>query len=200
MPRIPAHTIDDAPEASRDALKAVDARYGMTPNIYRQMAHAPTVINGLGALGRAIDEHSTLDPKAREVIALAVAAANHCDYCQAAHTLGAQAAGLTRNETVQVRRGDLEDPKLGALARVAREATDETGHVSEAAWRAALDAGWSDTELADAFAAIALNLATTNFTHYAGTELDLPAAPSLDSAVESRSENLAAAPTGAHRT
>lgn len=197
MPRIPAHTLDDAPEASRDALKAVDERYGMTPNIYRQMAHAPAVINGLAALSRAIDEHSALDPKAREVIALAVAAANHCDYCQAAHTLGGQAAGLTREETVQVRRGDLADPKLGALARVVREATEETGHVSEAAWQTALEAGWSDTELADAFAAVALNLATTNFTHYSGTELDLPPAPPLDSVVASRPGNVVVEPSSA---
>ena len=81
MPRIPQHTLDDAPAASRDGLKAVAARYGMTPNIYAQMAHAPVVLNGLGALGSAIEEHSGLDRRARETIALAVAAANHCDYC-----------------------------------------------------------------------------------------------------------------------
>jgi hypothetical protein len=51
--------------------------------------------------------------------------------------------------------------------------------VSDQTWQAALDAGWSDTDLTAAFAAIALDLATTYFTHYAGTELDLPAAPPL---------------------
>lgn len=62
--------------------------------------------------------------------------------------------------------------------------------MSENAWQAALESGWLDTELADAFAAIALNLATTYFTHCAGTELDLPPAPptasaSITAAVES---------------
>jgi AhpD family alkylhydroperoxidase len=180
MARIPRYTIGDAPAGSREGLKAVAERYGMTPNIYGQMAHAPVVINGLGALGRAIEEHSTLGRKARETIALAVAAANHCDYCQAAHTLAGEAAGLTRDETVRIRRGDVEDPKLRSLAGVAREAAERTGSVTDQTWQAALDAGWSDAELADAFAAIALNLATTYFTHYAGTELDLPAAPTLE--------------------
>lgn len=177
MPRIPTHTLDDAPAGSREGLKMVAERYGMTPNIYAQMAHAPAVINGLGALGRAIEEHSALDRRTRETIALAVAAANHCDYCQAAHTMAGQAAGLTKEETVQLRRGEVDDPKLDALARVAREAAQNVGAVSEDTWQAALGAGWSDAELADAFAAIALNLATTYFTHYAGTELDLPPAP-----------------------
>ena len=46
MTRIPAHTLDDAPEGSRHALEAVAQRYGTTPNIYAQVAHAPAVING----------------------------------------------------------------------------------------------------------------------------------------------------------
>jgi uncharacterized peroxidase-related enzyme len=179
MSRIPQHSLDDAPAGSRDALKAVAARYGMTPNIYAQMAHAPAVINGIGALSQAIEEHTTLDRRARETIALAVAAANHCEYCQAAHTVSGRAAGLTKEQTVQIRRGHLDDTRLEALARVAREAAENTGSVSDQAWQAALGAGWSDAELADAFAAIALNLATTYFTHYAGTELDLPPAPPL---------------------
>lgn len=144
------------------------------------MAHAPAVINGLGALGQAIEEHSTLDRTAREAIALAVAAANHCDYCQAAHTMAGKAAGLTEEQTIQVRRGQVDDGKLDTLARVAREATENTGTVADATWQAAFAAGWSDTELADAFAAITLNIATSYFTHYAGTELDLPPAPPLE--------------------
>lgn len=179
MTRIPTHTLDDAPKGSRDGLEAVGERYGMTPNIYAQMAHAPAVINGLGALGQAIEEHTTLDREARETIALAVAAANHCDYCQAAHTMAGKAAGLTEDQTIQIRRGQVDDDKLDTLANVAREATENTGTVSDATWQAALDAGWSDTELADAFAAITLNIATSYFTHYAGTELDLPPAPSI---------------------
>ena len=152
MARIPSHSLDDVPKGSRDGLEGISKRFGMTPNIYAQMAHAPAVIYGIAALGQAIEEHSTLDRRARETIALAVAAANHCDYCQAAHTMAAKAAGLTEEQTVQVRRGTVDDAGLDTLARVAREAAENTGSVSEPAWQAALDAGWSDTELAAAFA------------------------------------------------
>ncbi|MGH3370682.1 MAG: hypothetical protein ACRDPR_11835 [Nocardioidaceae bacterium] len=79
-----------------------------------------------------------------------------------------------------MRRGHVNDAELDTLAQVAREAVENTGAVSDAAWQAALEAGWSDTDLADAFASIAVNLATTYFTHYAGTQLDLPAAPPLE--------------------
>lgn len=61
-------------------------------------AHAPAVINGIAALGQAIEQHSTLDRRARGTIALAVAAANHCDYCQAAHTKGPAIFGPVLSE------------------------------------------------------------------------------------------------------
>lgn len=40
-------------------------------------------------------------------------------------------------------------------------------------------AGWTDTELTELWADVAVNLNTNYVNHYAGTELDLPAAPAL---------------------
>jgi hypothetical protein len=77
--------------------------------------------------------------------------------------MAGKAAGLTEEQTIEIRRGQVDDSKLDTLAKVAREAVENTGTVGDATWQAALDAGWSDTELADAFAAITLNLATTYF-------------------------------------
>lgn len=67
------------------------------------------------------------------------------------------------------------DPKLAAIT----EAVARTGNVSEPVWQATLDAGWTDEELAEAFAHIATNLFTNYFHHYAGTQLDVPAVPAL---------------------
>ena len=46
-------------------------------------------------------------------------------------------------------------------------------------WQAALDAGWSDTELTEVSVHIALNLFTNHFNHLVETDLDLPAAPAI---------------------
>jgi hypothetical protein len=43
MTRIPAHAVDSAPEGSRDALKALEARFGKVLNIHGAMAHSPAV-------------------------------------------------------------------------------------------------------------------------------------------------------------
>ncbi len=60
-----------------------------------------------------------------------------------------------------------------------REQTGNVGHVQDSAWQAALDAGWTDAELTETSAHVALNLFTNYFNHLVQTDLDLPAAPGL---------------------
>ena len=51
MPRIPVHTVDSAPEPSRDALKALDAKFGKVLNIHGGMANSPAVLLSYAAIG-----------------------------------------------------------------------------------------------------------------------------------------------------
>lgn len=180
MPRIPVHTLQDAPEPSRDALKGLHAKVGKVLNIHGEMAHSPAVLHAYVGIQQAIAEHGTLDARTREAIALTVAAVDHCQYCQSAHTLSAKAAGLSQDQTVAVRRGEVGfDPKLAALLSVVREAAANVGNVSQPTWQDALEAGWSDTELTEVSAHLALNLFTNYFNHLAETDLDIPAVPPL---------------------
>jgi uncharacterized peroxidase-related enzyme len=179
MPRVPVHTVDDAPEGSRDTLKALEARVGKVLNIYGEMAHSPAVLNAYAAMNQAIREHSSLDPATREAIALAVGASNHCGYCQSAHTILGRAAGLEDQQMIDIRGGTVSDARLGPLLTLVRDAAEQVGTVSDETWQAALDAGWSDAELADAFASVVANIFTNYFNHYVGTDLDLPPAPEI---------------------
>jgi uncharacterized peroxidase-related enzyme len=179
MTRVPVHTVDSAPEGSRDALKALQAKFGKVLNIHGAMAHSPAVLETYAAIQNVLADKGTLDARAREVIALAVANVDECSYCQAAHTLAGKAAGLREDETVAIRRGQVDDPKTSALVTLVREQAANVGHVKDSTWQAAIDAGWSDTELAETSAVVALNLFTNYWNHFVETELDLPAAPTL---------------------
>lgn len=179
MPRIPVHTVDSAPEESRDQLKLLEATYGKVLNIHGEMAHAPAVLEGYAALQRVLVDLGTFDARTREAVALAVAHADDCSYCQAAHTGGGRMAGLSEEETVAVRRDEVADPALATLLTLARQFTTRVGHVDDAAWDAALEAGWSDAQLTELSLHVTLNLLTNYFNHFVGTELDLPAAPAL---------------------
>jgi AhpD family alkylhydroperoxidase len=179
MTRIPVHTVDSAPEGSRDALKALEARFGKVLNIHGAMAHSPAVLETYAVIQQTLQDKGTFDARTREAIALAVASVDRCDYCQAAHTAGGKAAGLSEQDTVDIRRGEVADPRLRALLAVVREQTANVGAVQDSTWQAALDAGWSDAELTETSAVVALNLFTNYFNHLVRTDLDLPAAPAL---------------------
>ena len=145
-----------------------------------EIAHSPVVIQAYGALQEVIADYATFDAATKEAIALAVGNVDECTYCRSAHTAGAKAAGLTEEQTVAIRGVRVDfDPKLAALLRVARETVGNVGNVEDATWQAALDAGWSDTELTELSVHVTLNLFTNYFNHLVHTELDLPPAPGL---------------------
>lgn len=181
MPRIPAHTMQDAPEATRETLSSLERKFGKLLNTHAEMAHAPVVLAAYTGIQRAIAEHGSFDAPTREAIALAVGAVNDCGYCQSAHTVGAQKAGMSLDQTVEIRSGEITfDPKLAALVTLARQIADNRGEVDDAVWKAALQAGWSEKELAELFAHVVANVFTNYFNHYADTDLDVPPAPGID--------------------
>jgi alkylhydroperoxidase family enzyme len=80
------------------------------------------------------------------------------------------------------RTGDIDgDAALATAIAVAREIATDKGHVADATWAAALDAGWTDTQLLEVFLEVVRTIFTNYFNHLVGTELDLPAAPDLPS-------------------
>lgn len=181
MPRIPVHSVDDAPEGARGILRKLQQRFGTVLNIHGEMAHAPVVLGTYTAMQAAIAAHGSFDIRTREAIALAVGAINTCAYCQSAHTIGAHAAGWSLEETVTLRDGSLipEEKNLHSLLAVARQIAGAVGEVDDNTWQNALDAGWTVEELSELFAHVMANLFTNYFNHYAETELDIPAAPGL---------------------
>jgi len=184
MARIPVHTTQSAPEQSRDELKALEAKFGKVINIHGGMAHSPVVLQSYIALQQVITDYGSFDARTREAIALAVGNADDCNYCQAAHTGGGKAAGLTNDEMIAIRRGGAEfdtklDTKLDALLTLARQYTTNIGSVEDVSWQAALDAGWTDEQLTELSAHVTLNLLTNYFNHFVETDLDLPAAPAF---------------------
>ncbi|MBD8057164.1 carboxymuconolactone decarboxylase family protein [Rhodococcus ruber] len=181
MPRIPVHTVANAPDAARDTLRVLESTFGKVLNIHGEMAHAPVVLAAYTGITAAIGDHGTFDARTREAIALAVGAVDACEYCQSAHTIGARAAGWSLEQTVSLRSAAPidGDTALTALLALAREIAGNVGTVGEDTWSAALSSDWTVHQLAELFAHVAVNLFTNYFNHYAHTALDLPAAPPL---------------------
>jgi hypothetical protein len=65
MSRIPTHTVEDAPEASRALLQKIarSSPTGRTLNAHAQMAHSSAVLAAYASLRAVIAERGTLDQK-----------------------------------------------------------------------------------------------------------------------------------------
>jgi AhpD family alkylhydroperoxidase len=75
---------------------------GFVPNLFATFALSPTA---LGAYLTLQNGKSSLKPKEREVINLAVSQVNNCDYCLAAHTALGKMLGFTEAQIAELRRG-----------------------------------------------------------------------------------------------
>jgi hypothetical protein len=75
MTRIPSHTVQDAPAASRALLEDMlqFSPTGRLLNMHAQMAHAPAVLDAYTSIRRATARHGTLDPAVRAALMLGLA-------------------------------------------------------------------------------------------------------------------------------
>jgi alkylhydroperoxidase family enzyme len=185
MTRIPVHTVDDAPEASRALLTDLVqvSPTGQPLNMHAQMAHAPAVLDAYAAIRRATGRLGSLDQRLRTALMLVTAAVDGNEYALAIITLLAQRSGWEPDQIAALRSGrGVGRPREDALIAVVREAAGRGGRVSDETWARAVAAGCGDEELAEAFAYLGLTVFTAYFLNYAGTELDVPASPGLSAA------------------
>ncbi len=176
MSRFPTHTLEDAPEASRSLLQKIaqSSPTGRPLNAHAQMAHSPAVLAAYTSLRAVIAEHGTLDPKVSWALNLATAATVGNDYMIGIASRFARMNGWTEAQIAALRTGTTTgDTKIDALTGVIREAAANSGNVTEATWMAAQQGGWSDAQLAEAFAQLGLTVFTGYFLNYAQTEPDV---------------------------
>jgi uncharacterized peroxidase-related enzyme len=158
---------------AKELLDAVKGKLGIVPNMTKVMATSPVVLESYlsfsGALAGGI-----LDARTREELALLTAQENGCDYCLSAHTAIGKMVGLKHEEIVASRQGNGNNPKTTAALTFAKQVLDTKGQISEAELAVVRNAGFSDGEIAEIIAHVALNVFTNYFNIAAGVDIDFP--------------------------
>jgi len=173
MSRLAIPTRDQAPAASQPLLDAVGKQLGVIPNLFRLVGLSPAALEGYLSLNAALSK--TLDIKTRERIALAIAQSNSCDYCLSAHSyLGLNLAKLDEAEVRRNRQGHSSDAKADAAVVFARGVAETRGRVSDAELTAVRSAGYSDAQVVEIVANVALNVLTNFINNVARTDIDFP--------------------------
>lgn len=173
MERIQSLEPSQADPKAQELLAAAQKKMGMTPNILKALAHSPAALEAYltfsGVLGGG-----ALSPRLREQIALTTAGTNGCDYCASAHTAFGKSLKIEEQELGRNLAGESSDSKTSAVLSFVRSVLANRGDVSDSQLQAVRDAGFSDGQVAEIVATIALNTFTNYFNRLARTEIDFP--------------------------
>jgi uncharacterized peroxidase-related enzyme len=167
--RVPLVSAADTSAASRPTLDAIHGAFGATPNMFRAVANSPAALQAMWAFFGALGGGS-IPAKLGEQIAVAVADRNACEYCLAAHTALGRKAGASAAEMSAAQAGESADPATAAALRFALKLVEQRGQVGDADIAALRAAGFSDGQVVEILAHVALNL----FTNYVNVAFAVP--------------------------
>jgi len=167
--RVPLIDKSNAPAGSVAVIDQIESAFGVVPKMFRAVANSPAALQSMwgsfGALGNGI-----IAPQLGEKIAVAVADRNRCEYCLAAHTALGHKAGATPEEMAAAQAGLSNEPKTAAALAFVLKVVDARGQVADADVAGLREVGFSDEEIVEILAHVALNL----FTNYVNVVLKTP--------------------------
>ena len=162
-------------QAIFDQLKST---VGFVPNLYATYAHSE---NALGNYLNFANAKTSLKAKEKEVVNLAVSEVNGCLYCLSAHTAIAKMNGFTEEQILELRAGVASfDPKLDALARLAKNITENRGNTDAAVLESFFNAGWTKENLIDTIVLVGDKTISNFINNTADTPIDFPVAQPLE--------------------
>jgi uncharacterized peroxidase-related enzyme len=172
MSEFAVHTIDSAPDASKDILKAAEKKYGFVPNLLAELATAPVALKAYVTLGDLLAQTS-FNAVEQQLILATVSIANNCEYCVAAHSAGLTMAGFHDDELDALRSSrHLKDEKLEALRAFVSAVVENRGWVKQPELRRFLSAGYRREQVLEALVGISMKTLSNYTNHIADTPLD----------------------------
>ncbi len=172
-PRINPLGKNELDSATAATLDAVHKKLGMVPNLFATLANAPAALNSFLGFSDAVGK-GVLSARQREIVALAVAQYNQCQYCLSAHSLMGKGAGLTDDDIANARNGSANNALDNAMAAFARDITESRGVISDDAFNVYAGQGLTPDLMTEIVANVVLNLFTNYINHLADTEIDFP--------------------------
>ena len=179
MTRLNALNPEVATGRTKELFEGIQSKLGMVPNMMRTMGNSSAVLEGYLNLGDALGK-GTLGRKLGELIALTVAETNGCNYCLSAHSfIGEKLVKIDKASLEQAREGKNNNSKIQAALTFARTLLAKHGQVSNQDVQAVKDAGYTEGEVGEIVAHVALNVLTNYFNNTADTVIDFPVVETL---------------------
>ncbi|WGK65160.1 carboxymuconolactone decarboxylase family protein [Croceiramulus getboli] len=151
---------------------------GFVPNLFATYALSDNALQNYLNLSNA---KTSLKAKEKEVVNLAVSQVNNCIYCLSAHTAIGKMNGFTEEQILEIRSGRATfDSKLDALARLAKNITENRGKTNAEIVDNFLNAGWTQENLVDTIVLVGDKTISNYLHNTTRVPVDFPVAEPLE--------------------
>ena len=163
-----------ADQEQAEVLQKAKKQVGFIPNMYRNMANLPGVLDTYLHGYNQFRQHSGFTSDEQEVILLAISIQNGCDYCIAAHsTLAASHSGVPKDVLEAIRSGEaIENERLAAVHAMAVEVNDSQGRPDPEIVSSFFEEGFSEKHLLAIILAVSVKILSNYSNHLFDTEVD----------------------------
>jgi uncharacterized peroxidase-related enzyme len=155
------------------SLKNSRLKLKEVPNFFHLLANSPASLRAYIRADAAL-VRGELTPRQRQQVALAVAEINGSSYSLSAHYDTGKSLGLTHQEMQLARNAAAADPKADTMLRFTQAVVLQRGEISDDDFQALRKAGFTDAQIVEIVANIALNIFSNYFNSVAKTEVDFP--------------------------
>ncbi|MEM9066193.1 MAG: carboxymuconolactone decarboxylase family protein [Planctomycetota bacterium] len=173
------HDQASAPAETREVLDWYVDNVGFVPNLGGIMAESPALSRSYWQLQVNLQNDNSLSPPEDNIVQMAIAVANECQYCTAGHTMAGRMFFRAPEAQLQALRKQsaLPEAKFNALRDFALAVHETRGQVSESHLRDFYEAGYTRRNALDVVANVASKV-MSNYTNWiAQTPIDAPLKP-----------------------
>lgn len=169
------HTLDSAPQGSKQMLEESIAGFGMLPNLHGVMAESPALLEAYKTVHGLFMKGTSFNNDELTVIWQAINVENGCHYCVPAHTAIAGMMKVDEAITEALRNNTaLPNEKLEALRNMTLTIMRDRGNVSEDKLNNFLAAGYESKHVLEIILGLAQKTMSNYVNHFAQTPVDEP--------------------------
>lgn len=172
MTEFTTHTLETAPEDSRETLLGAKQAYGFIPNLLGNLSNSPATLKAYTTLSGIFGD-SSFSPTQQQVVMMAANRFHECEYCVAAHSVLAEMQKVPA-DVIDALRDDqpIADQKLEALRTFTTRVIEKRGWVDDSDTGDFYAAGFNQEQVLEVVLGIAFKTISNYTNHITQTPLD----------------------------
>ena len=172
MSKFTIHTLESAPEDSKEFVEKSFKANGRVPGLHGVMAESPSLLEAYQVVHKLFMD-SSFDAEELTVVWQTINVEHECTYCVPAHTGIANMMKVDPALTEALRNHEpMPTPKLQALHDTTLALTRNRGHLSEEEIQNFCDAGYGNRQILESILGLSQKVMSNYTNHLAETPVD----------------------------